>query len=363
MISAAARGCRESKFRHARWLVIRGLRVKLSSSIILGIESSCDDTAAAVLVDGELKSSVVSSQDVHAEYGGVVPELASRDHQRLIVPVVSRALDEAGVDRNDVTAVAAVYGPGLAGSLLVGLSFGKALALSLNVPLIGVNHLDGHIYSVFVEDDGPSFPFLCLTVSGGHTQLALIEPDFNHTILVKTRDDAAGEAFDKVAKLLGLAFPGGPIIDRLAEGGDPTYRDFPRSRPDKQSFSFSGIKTSVLYFLNSFSDDERAHLLETHLADLCASFQAAVVDVLVDALDDAMTDTGLKEIAVTGGVSANRELAARVTELCERRGAQWYIPRPELCTDNAAMIAKAAEFKLDAGITSELTLSAVPNLQ
>lgn len=331
-------------------------------NVILGIESSCDDTAAAVLVDGHLKSSVVSSQEIHGKFGGVVPELASRDHQRLIVPVVSKALDEAGIDRSDVTAIAAVYGPGLAGSLLVGLSFAKALALSLDVPLVGVNHLDGHIYSVFVDGAGPPFPFLCLTVSGGHTQLALIEPEFRHTILAKTRDDAAGEAFDKVGKLLGLGFPGGPVIDRLAEGGDPSFHKFPRSRPDRKSYSFSGIKTSMLYYLNGFSDEERQTLLADHLADLCASFQTAVVDVLVDSIDDAITDSGVKEVAVTGGVSANRELGKRVREMCDRRGATVYIPRPALCTDNAAMIAKAAEFKLAAGITSDLTLTAVPNL-
>jgi N6-L-threonylcarbamoyladenine synthase len=330
--------------------------------VILGIESSCDDTAAAVLVDGVLKSSVVSTQDVHAQYGGVVPELASRDHQRLIVPVVSAALDEAGVERTDITAVAAVYGPGLAGSLLVGLSFSKALAFSLDVPLVGVNHIDGHIYSVFVDEEGPSFPFLCLTVSGGHTQLALIKPDFQHTTLTKTRDDAAGEAFDKVAKLLGLGFPGGPEIDRLAEGGDPSFHSFPRSRPDRQSYSFSGIKTSMLYYLNSFTDAERAILLSEHMSDLCASFQTAIVDVLVDSLDDAITDTGITEIAVAGGVSSNRELGRRVKALCLERDANWYIPRPALCTDNAAMIAKAAEFKLSAGLSSDLTLTAVPNL-
>jgi len=330
--------------------------------VILGIESSCDDTAAAVLVDGDLRSSIVSSQEIHAEFGGVVPELASRDHQRLIVPVVSRALDEAGISRSEITAVAAVYGPGLAGSLLVGLSFAKALALSLDVPLVGVNHLDGHIYSVFVDGEGPSFPFLCLTVSGGHTQLALIEPDFRHTILAKTRDDAAGEAFDKVAKLLGLGFPGGPVIDQLAEGGDPTFHKFPRSRPDRHSYSFSGIKTSMLYYLNGFSDAERQTLLAEHMADLCASFQTAVVDVLVDSIDEAITDIKVGEVAVTGGVSSNRELGRRVKDLCRRRGANAYLPRPELCTDNAAMIAKAAEFKLAAGITSDLTLTAIPNL-
>ena len=332
------------------------------AQVILGIESSCDDTAAAVIVDGELKSSIVSSQDIHAEFGGVVPELASRDHQRLIVPVVEKALADSGVDRSDITAVAAVYGPGLAGSLMVGLSFGKALALGLDVPLIGVNHLDGHIYSVFVDGGGPPFPFLCLTVSGGHTQLARIESGFRHEILARTRDDAAGEAFDKVAKLLGLGFPGGPVIDRLAAEGDPKFHDFPRSRPDRQSYSFSGIKTSMLYYLNRFSDSERERHLRDHMADLCASFQAAVVDVLIDSIEDSVADTGIKEIAVTGGVSANRELGRRVKELCGRLGANSYIPRLALCTDNAAMIAKAAQFKLDAGITSDLSLRPVPNL-
>jgi N6-L-threonylcarbamoyladenine synthase len=330
--------------------------------VILGIESSCDDTAAAVLIDGELKASVVSSQEIHALYGGVVPELASRDHQRLIVPVVETALEQSNVKTHDLSAVGVAYGPGLAGSLLVGLSFAKALALSRDIPLLGVNHLDGHIYSVYVDGPGPSRPFLCLIVSGGHTQLVLVEERFQHTLLARTRDDAAGEAFDKVAKLLGLGFPGGPAIDRLAAEGDPHFHTFPRSRPDSESYSFSGIKTSVLYYLNGFSEGERTRLLRDHLADICASFQSAVVDVLVESIDDALTATGIREVAVVGGVSANRELGRRVRDLCDRRGARCYIPRPGLCTDNAAMIAKAAQFKLASGHSSPLDLTAVPNL-
>lgn len=332
------------------------------ATVLLGIESSCDDTAAAVLVDGVLASSVVSSQAVHEAYGGVVPELASRDHQRLIVPIVDAALRRAGAEITDLSAVAVTYGPGLAGSLLVGVSFAKALAASRYLPLIAVNHLEGHIYSVFLEDEPPPFPHINLTVSGGHTQLAVIDKDFNHKILGKTRDDAAGEAFDKVAKLLGLGFPGGPAIDRLAKDGDPEFVQFPRSRPDTFSFSFSGIKTSVRYYLAGASDGERHTLLTDRLADVCASFQRAVVDVLSGAIVDAVAETGIRHVAVTGGVSANRELGQRLREEGRQHGFSVHIPRPSFCTDNAAMIAKAGEMKWLAGEVSPLTLTAEPNL-
>lgn len=332
------------------------------ATVVLGIESSCDDTAAAILVDGRLASSVVSSQAVHEQFGGVVPELASRDHQRLIVPIVERAMNKARIAITDVDAVAVTYGPGLAGSLLVGLSFAKAFAAARQLPLLGVNHLEGHIYSTFLEDDHPPFPHINLTVSGGHTQLVVVDKDFNHKILGKTRDDAAGEAFDKVAKLLGLGFPGGPEIDRLAATGNPEFARFPRSRPDTFSFSFSGIKTSMLYYLADFSDEERTRHLKEHLSDLCASFQRAVVDVLAGAIVDAVKKTDIHHVAITGGVSANRELGARVRAEGERMGFEVYIPRPAFCTDNAAMIAKAGEMKWLAGRESPFTLTAVPNL-
>lgn len=333
---------------------------------LLGIESSCDDTAAAVVAGGRLRSSVVSSQRVHEGFGGVVPELASRAHQRLIVPVVEAALAEAGVAREDLEAVAVTYGPGLAGSLLVGLSFAKALALGLGVPLVGVNHLEGHIYSVFIEEPHPPLPYLCLTVSGGHTQLDLVREGFVHEPLGRTRDDAAGEAFDKVAKMLGLPYPGGPAIDRLAAGGDPAFADFPRTRLESErgpfDFSFSGIKTAVLYHLGRRSEAERGRLLEAHLADLAAAFQQAVVDVLVGAVRDAVRATGVRAVAIVGGVSANAQLRREAAEAAEADGFALFIPKPVYSVDNAAMIAVTGAFKLAAGQASPLTLSAVPNL-
>jgi N6-L-threonylcarbamoyladenine synthase len=334
----------------------------LSRHVILAIESSCDDTAAAVVADGALRSSVISSQRVHEAFGGVVPELASRDHQRLIVPVVNEALVQAGVEKEDLTAVAVTYGPGLAGSLLVGLSFGKALAFGLDVPFVGVNHLEGHVYSVFIEEPRPAFPFLCLVVSGGHTQIVLVGDGFRHTVLGKTRDDAAGEAFDKVAKLLGLGYPGGPAIDRLARSGDASFQHFPRARLDSFDFSFSGIKTSVLYFLRKIPPGERSAFLEEHLADLCASFQQAVVEMLVDPLVRAVRATGAERVALTGGVSANSSLRDAVGTAAEREGFDLFVAPLAHAMDNAAMIGITAHFKLAAGITSPFSLSAEPNL-
>ncbi|WP_457652186.1 tRNA (adenosine(37)-N6)-threonylcarbamoyltransferase complex transferase subunit TsaD [Rhodocaloribacter sp.] len=330
--------------------------------LLLGIESSCDDTSAAVVAGGELRSNVVSSQRVHAGFGGVVPELASRAHQRLIVPVVEAALEEAGVTRHDLDAVAVTYGPGLAGSLLVGLSFAKAFAFGLGVPLVGVNHLEGHIYSVFIEPPSPPFPYLCLVVSGGHTELVLVEEGFRHTRLGRTRDDAAGEAFDKVAKLLGLGYPGGPEIDRLAAAGDPAFHAFPRTRLPGFDFSFSGIKTSVLYYLNKFSEEERAALLESRLPDLAAAFQQAVVEMLIDPLRRAVRETGARHVAVVGGVSANTALRAAAETLSREEGFTLHTPPLAYCMDNAAMIAVTGRFKLAAGRTSPLTLTAEPGL-
>src|ERR1041385_1582215 len=254
---------------------------------ILGIETSCDETSAAVLLDDVIKSNVISSQLVHHKYGGVVPELASRAHQRLIVPVVDEALRGANITKDDLDGVAVTYGPGLVGALLVGLSFGKALAYGLHIPLIGVNHMEAHMYSNFIEDPKPVYPFLCLIVSGGHTQLVLVKEPFQHELLGETLDDAAGEAYDKVAKMLGLGFPGGPIIDKLAREGNPEFIKFPRSFLDKDGFefSFSGIKTSVLYWLrnrNLLAANSTPSILDPKLlADICASFQASVVEVLV----------------------------------------------------------------------------------
>ena len=334
--------------------------------VVLGLESSCDDTAAAVVDATGVRASVVSSQvEIHSDFGGVVPELASRDHQRAIVPVAEQALAEAACTLNDLDAVAVTCGPGLPGSLLVGLSFGKALAQARGLPLMGVNHLEGHVYSVDLDAppaNRPPRPFLCLTVSGGHTDLARIGPGFHHAVLGRTRDDAAGEAFDKVAQMLDLGYPGGPPIDRLAQTGDPSFHDFPRSRLDGFDFSFSGLKTSVLYYLRGLSDAERADLAEHHLNDLCASFQAAVVDVLVDAVERAVRDTEIAHVAVVGGVSANTALRDALHAAAQRSGFRLYVPPLAYCMDNAAMIAHAGRLRLQAGHVSEATLDIAPRL-
>ena len=331
---------------------------------VLGIESSCDDTAAAVLDDGTVRSNIISSQhDLHEEYGGVVPELASRDHQRLIVPVVQKALSEAEVGADTLDAVAVTYGPGLPGSLLVGLSFAKAFARGLNVPLIGVNHLEGHLYSADFASPPPPRPYLCLVVSGGHTELVYVEEDFSHTVLGRTRDDAAGEAFDKIAQLFGLSYPGGPAIDQQAAGGDPTFHDFPRTRLNNLDFSFSGLKTSVLYYLRDFSDAERERVLTEHLDDLCASVQAAIVDVLVEAVRRAAEETSAEHVAVVGGVAANRELRRRGAAVGAEEGFEVYVPDLSYCMDNAAMIAHAGALRIAAGDEHSSTLDVVPQLQ
>jgi len=330
---------------------------------ILGIESSCDDTAAAILTDDLVRANVVSSQDdVHEEYGGVVPELASRNHQRLIVPITEAALDEADMSLTDVGAVAVTYGPGLPGSLLVGLSFGKALARGLSVPAIGVNHLEGHVCSVDLESPPPR-PYLCLIVSGGHTELVHVERNQQYQVLGRTRDDAAGEAFDKVAQLFGLGYPGGPVIDRMAEDGDPTFHSFPRSSLEGFDFSFSGLKTSVLYYLRDHSDAERERLLDEHVEDLCASVQAAVIDVLVDAVRRAVWETEVESVAVVGGVAANSVLRRRIADLGGQEGVGVYVPDAAYCTDNAAMIAKVGQYGLEAGNQDLSTLDVDPNLQ
>jgi N6-L-threonylcarbamoyladenine synthase len=334
-----------------------------SFQTVLGIESSCDDTAAAVWDDGALRSNVVSSQhDLHAEHGGVVPELASRNHQRYIAPVVAQALADADLTVDALDAVAVTHGPGLAGSLLVGCCYGKALAAGRNLPLIGVNHLEGHLYSVYLEREGPPRPYLCLIVSGGHTQLVLVEDDFRHTVLGQTRDDAAGEAFDKVAQLFGLGYPGGPAIDREAQSGDPSFHRFPRTELDDLDFSFSGLKTSVLYYLRDHDADAREQLLDEHLGDLCASFQQAVVDALVGALRRAAAETGADHVAVVGGVSANSALRAAVQQAAESDGFTVHVPPLAYCMDNAAMIAEAGARRLRAGHRSDFTLDADPRL-
>lgn len=330
---------------------------------ILGIESSCDDTAAAVLQDEHVLSNVVSSQhNLHDEYGGVVPELASRNHQRLIVPVVQNALAEAGVQAPDVDGVAVTQGPGLPGSLLVGLSFAKAFARGLDLPLLGVNHLEGHLYSVDLGTRPVPRPYLCLIVSGGHTELVHVEERRNHTVLGRTRDDAAGEAFDKIAQLFGLGYPGGPAIDRHAETGDPSFHDFPRPHLEDLDFSFSGLKTSVLYYLRDRTDAERADLLDEHLDDLCASVQAAILDALIDAVRRALQRTNAQHVAVVGGVAANRTLRRRIDALSREENVDVSVPPHTYCMDNAAMIARAGASRLARSRTSSSHLDIAPQM-
>lgn len=316
--------------------------------IILGIESSCDDTSAAVIRDGLLASNVIASQDVHAEYGGVVPELASRTHQQNILPVVDTAIKRAGITPADLSAIAFTRGPGLLGSLLVGTSFAKGMSLGLRIPIIDVNHLHGHVLSHFIRreesDEVPAFPYLCLLVSGGNSQIILVRNYNDMKILGRTIDDAAGEAFDKCAKVMGLPYPGGPHIDRLAAEGDPKRFKFAKPHIPGLDYSFSGLKTSFLYTLrdNLKADPD---FIEKNKADLAASLQATIIAILMDKLDKAVRETGVTTIAIGGGVSANSGVRDAVAEYCRRRGLKAFIPPRLFTTDNAAMVAMAGYFK------------------
>lgn len=330
--------------------------------LVLGVETSCDETAAAVVADGEkILSSVVASQEqIHAPYGGVVPELASRRHVEVILPVVEKALGEAGIRLRDLEGIAVTQGPGLVGSLLVGCSVAKALAYVHRLPLVGVNHLEGHIFAAFLAEPKPAYPFLALVVSGGHTALYLAREPLAYQLIGQTRDDAAGEAFDKVAKLLGLGYPGGPIIERTARSGEAAAIPFPMAQitdgaPD---FSFSGIKTAVALFVK-----RHAPLSEQAVADIAASFQGTVVKMLTRKTVKATLRLGVKRIVLTGGVAANRALRAALQAEAETRGWELSVPPPSLCTDNAAMIAAAGHARLRAGQRAPLTLNAVPNLK
>ena len=317
------------------------------SIIILGIESSCDDTSAAVIRDGLLMSNVIASQEVHAEYGGVVPELASRAHQQNILPVVDTALRRAGVDKHELSAIAFTRGPGLLGSLLVGTSFAKGMSLGLRVPIVDVNHLHGHVLSHFIRreegDVVPEYPYLCLLVSGGNSQIILVRNYNDMEVLGQTIDDAAGEAFDKCAKVMGLPYPGGPVIDRLAAEGDPGAFRLARPRVEGYDYSFSGLKTSFLYLLRDRMAEDPA-FIEARKADLCASLQHTIVEILLDKLVRASKDTGIRDIAVAGGVSANSGLRDGIVRTGLKRGWRTFLPPLKFTTDNAAMIAMAGYY-------------------
>ncbi len=316
--------------------------------ILLAIESSCDETSAAVMVHGELRSNVISTQLIHTEWGGVVPELASRAHQKSIIPVVQEALQKANINKNDLNAIAFTRGPGLLGALMIGTSFAKALALSLKIPLIDVNHMQAHVLAHFIEEPRPLFPFLCLTVSGGHTQLVWVKSALDMEIIGETMDDAVGEAFDKTAKLIGLPYPGGPLIDKLAKEGNPDRFPFPMGEMPGLNFSFSGIKTSILYFLQK-QVAMNPNFIEENKADICASVQKTLVEILLRKVKKAMAQTSCKQIAIAGGVSANSGLRTRIQELGAKQGWEVFIPAFSYCTDNAGMIAMAAHFKAEAG--------------
>lgn len=313
---------------------------------ILAIESSCDESAAAVIINGKLRSNVVATQLIHTQYGGVVPELASRAHQQYIVPVVAEALQKANITKNDLNAVAFTRGPGLMGALLVGTSFAKSLALGLDIPLIDVHHMQAHVLAHFIEDPKPSFPFLCLTVSGGHTQIVLVRDSLDMEIIGETQDDAVGEAFDKTAKLLNLPYPGGPLIDKYAKLGNPEKFIFPMVEMQGYNYSFSGIKTAILYFLQK-NTKENPQFIEENLNDICASVQFTLVKILLQKLKRAAKELNIKEIAIAGGVSANSGLRQELQAMGEKLRWNVYIPRFEYCTDNAGMIAMAAHFKAE----------------
>lgn len=324
----------------------------MAREIILAVESSCDDTAAAVCIEGKVVAQTVARQVAHAKYGGVVPELASRQHTTAILPVVQAALHEAQVTVQDLTAVAFTQGPGLLGALLVGTSYAKGLALSLGIPLVGVNHLEGHALSVLLTDPAPTYPYLVLTVSGGHTQLDLAHGPLVLEPIGSTLDDAAGEAFDKIAKLLGLPYPGGPELDRLAQNGDPTRHTFKPPQIAALDFSFSGLKTQVLYYLRNQVAENPA-FIEQERPHLAAGAQHVIVSFLLDKLFTAAEQTGAQELAVVGGVSANSALRTQLEARAATAGYRTYVPPLEYCTDNAAMIALAAHHKLKAGQTTD----------
>jgi N6-L-threonylcarbamoyladenine synthase len=329
---------------------------------LLAIESSCDETSAAVMVNGELRSNVISTQLIHTQWGGVVPELASRAHQKSIIPVVQEALQLANINKNDLNAIAFTRGPGLLGALLIGTSFAKSLALSLNIPLIEVNHMQAHVLAHFIEDPRPEFPFLCLTVSGGHTQLVWVKSALEMEIIGETMDDAVGEAFDKTAKLIGLPYPGGPLIDKLAKEGDPNKYKLPLGEIPGLNFSFSGIKTAILYFLQK-EQKANQQFIEENKADICASVQKTLIDILLRKVKRAMKEKNCQQIAIAGGVSANSGLRSELQKLGTEQGWNVFIPAFSYCTDNAGMIAMAGHFKAEAGLFCGQSVSPLARME
>lgn len=311
---------------------------------ILAIETSCDETSAAVCSDGKMLSNIISTQEIHQQYGGVVPELASRAHMQNIIPLIDAAMAKSGLALTDLSAIAFTQSPGLIGALLVGAGVAKSMAMALNIPLISVHHMDAHVLANLIHEPRPSFPFLCLTVSGGHTQIVKCTSPLDMEVIGKTRDDAAGEAFDKSAKLIGLPYPGGPLIDKYAADGDPLKYSFPEPQIDGLDFSFSGIKTAILYFLKE-QQSKDPQFVEKNLNDICASIQQRINSILLSKLKKAVKQTGIKEICIAGGVSANKGLRRSLQALGEQQGWNVYIPPFEYCTDNAGMIAITGHYK------------------
>lgn len=329
---------------------------------ILAIESSCDDTAAAVLLNDKLLSNIVATQEVHQKYGGVVPELASRAHQQNIVPVVHQAIAEANIDKKDLSAIAFTKGPGLMGSLLVGTSFAKSLAMGLNIPLIEVNHMQAHILAHFIAEENfskPNFPFLALTISGGHTQIVRVTNHFEMEVIGQTIDDAVGEAFDKSAKILGFPYPGGPLIDKYSKNGNPKAFKFTKPKVEGLDFSFSGLKTAILYFIQK-QLKENPDFIEQNRDDICASIQYTIVEILMDKLKKAVKQTGINEIAIGGGVSANSGIRKALIDAEEKYGWKTYVPKFEYTTDNAAMIGIVGYYKYLNSDFVDLSVTAQP---
>jgi len=339
--------------------------VETKKTYILGIESSCDDTAAAVISDSIILSNVVASQSIHELYGGVVPELASREHQKLILPVVEKVLKEAGISVNDLSAVAFTNGPGLVGSLMVGTSFAKSMSLALDIPLISVNHMQAHILAHFIDDpenDNPDFPFLALTISGGHTQIVKVNSAFDMQVLGETLDDAAGEAFDKSGKVIGLKYPAGPQIDKLSKNGDPNKYSFTKPKVDGLNFSFSGLKTNFLNFINK-ENRINENFINDNLNSICASLQKVIVEILMDKLVLASKQTNIKTIVICGGVSANSIVRSELKINSEKYEWKIHIPKLSYTTDNAAMIAITGQLKFESELFSDLETSANPRLK